>query len=110
MKNDSMNQMNQMNLLQGNWYIKKYFFFLGRFLAVIWVHSGSFERFSMAFGFITINISKLLVVWMYQMYVDEPLVTFKRFFYFDVFSFAGDEPWGWVNLHSGSFGSLRMEV
>lgn len=49
----------------------------------------------------------LVVIWMNQMYLDEPLSKFKRFFAFVNFT---DEPSDYGDLHRGSFGSLRMEV
>lgn len=78
MKTITMNPMNLMNLFLGSRYIKKIFSFLSLISIAEKVHPCSSGRFLTVLGsFLSININKL-VVWMNQMYMDEPLANFKR--------------------------------
>lgn len=99
-----MNQMNPMNLLQALWHKKNIFCLVMCLLAGIWcmqVHRTSSLAILGSLFFIFFN---LVVIWMKQMYIDEPLCKFKRFFAFGNFN---DEPLTYGDFHRGSFGSLR---
>lgn len=99
-----MNQMNQMNLFEGLWDEKNFFPMVGCLLAgfcFMQVHRTGVEA---VFGSFCSIFFILLVIRMNQMYLDEPLCIFKRFFAFGI---CGDEPLGMGQLHRGSFGSLR---
>lgn len=102
-----MNQMNQMNLFEGLWHEKIFFHVFGCLLAVfcfIEVHRSGVEA---VFGSFCSIFFILLVTTMNQMYIDEPLSIFKRFFAFGKFT---DEPLEKCQVHRGSFGSLRKRV
>ena len=99
-----MNQMNQMYLLQRLWHEKNFFCLAGCLLAGIrymQVHRASILADFCVFSYIFFILVSSL---MNQMYMDEPLCKFKRFFAFGMFM---DEPLTEANLHRGSFGSLR---
>lgn len=101
-----MNQMYLMNLLEGLWSKKIFFCLAGCLLAGIWcmqVHRASILA---VFGLFPFILFILVAFWMKQMYIDEPLCIFKRFF---AFGNLPDEPWGRVVLHRSTFGSLRNE-
>lgn len=99
-----MNQMNLMNLFEGLWSQKIFFCILGCLLAGIGcmqVHRTSVLAVLGSFFYIFFI---LVVTRMNQMYVDEPLCKFKRFF---AFWRLTDEPLTYGDFHRGSFGSLR---
>ncbi len=99
-----MNPMNPMNLLQGSWDEKKFFYSLGCFLGLrrfIEVHRAMV--FSVFGSFCSIFFI-LVVTTMNQMYMDEPLSIFKRFF---ALGKCTDEPSHYGKVHRGSFASLR---
>jgi hypothetical protein len=80
-----MNQMYQMYLFEGSWFIKKYFFYSPKVSSGYLVHRGSSAGCLDVFcGFSSI-IARFLSLLMYQMYIDEPLGSFKRFFRFGRF-------------------------
>jgi len=100
-----MNQMNPMNLFEALWSKKIFFCFTGCLLAEIWcieVHRPMVLAF---FGSFSSIFFILVVTKMNQMYMDEPLSKFKRFF---AFGECADEPLHYGELHRGSFGSLRI--
>lgn len=101
-----MNQMYLMNLLEGLWSKKNIFCLAGCLLAGIWCMQVHRTCLMAVFGLFSFIFFILVVTRMNQMYIDEPLSSFKRFF---AFGNLPDEPWAWVNLHRGSFGSLRNE-
>lgn len=99
-----MNQMNQMNLFEGLWHEKIFFLVFGCLLAgfcFIEVHRTGVKAVFGSFSSISFI---LLVTTMNQMYIDEPLSIFKRFFAFGI---CMDEPSEKCQVHRGSFGSLR---
>jgi len=99
-----MNQMNQMNLFEGLWDEKIFFLMVGCLWAgfcFMQVHRTGVEA---VFGSFCSIFFILLVIRMNQMYLDEPLCVFKRFFAFGI---CGDEPLGMAQLHPCTFGSLR---
>ena len=99
-----MNQMNQMYLFEGLRGKKIFFCFVGCLLACIWYIEVHWLVVFAIFGSFC-SISFILVVTtMNQMYIDEPLSIFKRFF---AFGNCGDEPLKICQVHRGSFGSLR---
>ena len=89
------------------WSEKNIFCMAGCLLAVIWfihVH----RTWSLAvFGSFLVIFFNLLLIWMNQMYIDEPLCSFKRFFAFGNLS---DEPLGRGKVHPCTFGSLMEAV
>jgi hypothetical protein len=60
--------------------LKKNKLFFGLVLRALWVHPGTSGLFWFIPGYYLSIFSYLLVVWMYQMYIDEPIGHFKRFF------------------------------
>lgn len=99
-----MNQMNQMNLFEGLWDEKIFFLILGCLWAgfcFMQVHRTGVQAVFRSFCSIFFIF---IVTTMNQMYIDEPLSIFKRFFAFGI---CGDEPSEKCQVHRGSFGSLR---
>lgn len=85
MKSLLMYQMNQMYLFEGSWYIKNIFFYSPMAFSMNLVHRGSSAGWYGDFcGFSSI-IGRFISLLMYQMYMDEPLGSFKRFFRFGRF-------------------------
>lgn len=72
-----MNPMNPMNLFQGRRDAKNIFCLAG---ACFGRFEGSSMYIGSFFGHFLSKIQCLLPVWMNQMYIDEPLVKFKRDF------------------------------
>lgn len=102
-----MNQMNLMNLLRALYDEKIFFSIIGCLLAGIWYMQVHPAGVMAVFGWF-FNIFFILVVTsMKQMYLDEPISVFKRFF---ALVNLPDEPLTNANLHRGSFGSLRTEI
>lgn len=99
-----MNQMNQMNLFEGLWHEKFFFHVFGCLLAgfcFIEVHR---TMVFAVFGSFCSIFFILVVTTMNQMYIDEPLSIFKRFF---ALGNLTDEPSHFGKVHRGSFASLR---
>lgn len=105
-----MNQMNQMYLFGRPCHVKIFFLHGGVPFGRIFLHSGSSCHFFGGFCLFLFIFFILVAYWMKQMYIDEPLCSFRRFLPFGDFHLVDDEPLGRVNLHRGSFGSLRTEV
>jgi hypothetical protein len=99
-----MNQMNLMNLLQALCHEKNIFCLLGCLLAGIWCIEVHRPMVLAVFGSFFYIFFILVVTRMNQMYMDEPLSKFKRFF---AFWNLTDEPLTSGDFHRGSFGSLR---
>lgn len=103
--NGLMNQMNQMNLFEGIWSKKKIFCIVGGLLAGICFIKVHRVMVLAVFGSFFYIFFILLVTRMYQMYINEPLSKFKRFFAFWKLT---DEPSTYGDLHRTTFGSLRV--
>lgn len=99
-----MNQMNLMNLFEGLWSKKIFFCIGGCLFAGIWCIEVHRVLVLAVFGSFFYIFFILVVTRMNQMYLDEPLSIFKRFF---AFGECTDEPLTYGDFHRGSFGSLR---
>lgn len=102
-----MNQMNLMNLFEALWSKKIFFCIVGCLLAGIWCIDVHRPMVLAVFGSFFHIFFILVVTRMNQMYMDEPLIKFKRFFAFWKLT---DEPLTSGDFHRGSFGSLRRSV
>ncbi len=86
------------------WSEKNIFCMVGCLLAVIWFIYVHRTWLLVGFGSFLVIFFILLLIRMNQMYIDEPLCSFKRFFAFGNLS---DEPLVSGKVHPCTFGSLR---
>lgn len=86
------------------WSEKNIFFLAGCLFSYIWFIHVHRTCILTVFGLFLVISFILLLIWMNQMYIDEPLSSFRRFF---AFGNLTDEPLGSGKVHPCTFGSLR---